>query len=178
MMSMAALMRPSQVICSSVGIAGGCGDLVKKELAVRETAKATARCLWVPQHPLSAEIGIQEIYVGAFALDPRPSRVAATIPDRERGLSICSVLVAISALVSDFIETDDQTGCEVELLYCTHLLMANAEVGVTTGRKHLRLPDSDRVLRTGRVRSLGKDGRHLHIVTERSFLQDGQPIGG
>jgi hypothetical protein len=55
-----------------------------------------------------------------------------TVPDEERSLSVYQILVAISTLIADVIESDNDGGGVVELLHRAQLVLENAEVGVAT----------------------------------------------
>jgi hypothetical protein len=75
-----------------------------------------------PPYGLSAEIQIQEINSSALALDPVSRWMFAAVPGREGGLSICWMLVAVSALIADLVEFNDYSGGVVELLHRTQLV--------------------------------------------------------
>ncbi|MNX83301.1 hypothetical protein D3C86_1150610 [compost metagenome] len=92
------------------------------------------------------------------------------IPSRERGLSIRSVLVAVSALITDIIESNDHRGGVVELLHCTHLALKNANVCAPAGRQRLDEPGGSGgfACLTSAGSVCGGRGRHPHIVTRLS----------
>ena len=94
-----------------------------------------------------------------------------TTPGQERSLSVRSMLVAISALITGIVEADDHSGGVVELLHCTHLVLANADVYAPAGRKHLYEPGGSVCFAclTSARSICGSGGRRLRIVRVRGL---------